>query len=78
MARPQGVRVLRPDGDPIECDDTLVHVGVDGEGIDQWHVELDTPFRPGVDKLTCTVLPGRTSIGILVPGAMMPPEVPNG
>jgi hypothetical protein len=70
MSRPSGVRILRPDGDPIELDDMLENGGPDDQGIDQWYVKYD--FRPGVDKLVCDVLPGRTSIGVLVPATLAP------
>lgn len=72
MAKPVGVTIKRPDGRTVVCDDFMRHDGVDAEGIDHWSV-VYAGFRPGVDRLSCEMLPGRTSIGILIPEARIPP-----
>jgi hypothetical protein len=64
MARPEGVRVVRPDGTEVACE--LVHDGYDeDEDMDQWRI-VGVSYRPGVDKLKVDVLPARTGISFEV------------
>lgn len=65
MAKPTGVRLVRPDGPPINLDDDLAHDGVDENGIDKWTIGYAN-FRPGIDSIQCDTLPGRTSLGFNV------------
>lgn len=71
MPRPIGVWLRRPDGPPISLDDDLVNEGVDDDGIDNWTIGY-AGFRPGVDKIDCEVLPGKTSLGFSVRADRLP------
>jgi hypothetical protein len=59
MARPEGVRVVRPDGTEVPCE--LVHDGPDDRGMDSWRV-VGVKFRPGLDRLQVAVFPARTAL----------------
>lgn len=58
-ARPEGVRITRPDGTVIPCE--LAYQGRDG-GVHMW--EVMTAFRPGVDQLHIDVMPVRSGIAV--------------
>jgi hypothetical protein len=62
MAEPENVRVAHADG--TETPASLVHLGVDDEGMDQWEIVSPTfdPFNG--DSIKMDVLPPRTAIGI--------------
>jgi hypothetical protein len=72
MGRPEGVQLIRPDGPPIDLDDDLVCNGVDEQGIENWTIGY-AGFRPGVDRIDCAVLPGKTSLGFAVSADKLPP-----
>jgi hypothetical protein len=71
MARPHGVRLVRPDGPPIDLDDDLVCDGLDDEGIENWTIGY-AGFRPGIDRIDCEILPGRTSLEFAVSADKLP------
>jgi hypothetical protein len=56
---PVGVQLHRADGTVLNCE--LADEGVTAEGLHHW-VIANAVYRLG-DKITCEVLPGRTSIG---------------
>jgi hypothetical protein len=60
MARPEGVRVVRPDGSEVPCE--LIHLGTDERGMDCWRVVPSMIFRPNLDRLHVDVFPGRTDL----------------
>jgi hypothetical protein len=59
MAKPKGVRVVRPDGKVLNCE--LVHDGPDDRGMDSWRI-VGVTFRPGLDQLQVAVFPGKTAL----------------
>ena len=66
MARPEGVRIDRPDGSVVPCE--LAHRGYDPvEKMDNWDIVTDVTFRPGIDKLRVDVFPPRTGLGFKMP-----------
>jgi hypothetical protein len=65
MARPEGVRIERPDGTLVPCE--LHHRGYDpDEDMDNWDIVTEVAFRPNVDKLLIAVFPPRTGLGFRV------------
>ena len=64
MAKPQNVRIVRPDGTEVACE--LIHQGYHAEAdMDNWSV-AGVVFRPGLDMLKADVMPARTSIDFAV------------
>jgi hypothetical protein len=57
--KPQGVRIVRGDGTEILCE--LVHLGPNGDGVDEWEIANAT-FRPGLDHIHVAVMPARTAL----------------
>ena len=61
MAKPERVRIQRPDGSEVPCE--LIHDGYDPvEDMDNWTATAPTPFRPGIDQLKADILPARTAL----------------
>jgi hypothetical protein len=69
--RPEGVRILRANGDLIECE--LILSGVT-DGVAMWRIatECDFRFHEG-DQLYCEKLPDRT--GISIPSGYRPDRI---
>lgn len=59
MAKPEGVRITRANGDVVNCE--LAHLGLNDEGMDTWAV-CGVQFQPGKDKLSIGLLPQKTAI----------------
>jgi len=60
MARPEGVRIVRPDGTEVPCE--LVHNGYDeDQNMDSWTI-VGVTYRPGMDRLKVDVFPARTGL----------------
>lgn len=64
MARPEGVRIVKKDGQEFEPE--LRCLGVDDDGMDCWVAVFEGRFVASEDKLTVAVLPPRTSVGLSV------------
>jgi len=65
MAKPEGVRIERPDGSVVPCE--LDHRGYDEvEDMDNWDIVTEVTFRPNIDKLCVDVFPPRTGLGFRV------------
>ena len=65
MAKPENVRIERPDGTTIPCE--LIHRGYDADkDRDEWDAVTEVPYRHGIDKLSVGMWPPRTSIGIRI------------
>ena len=65
MAKPENVRIERPDGTIIPCE--LVHRGYDADkDRDEWDAVTEVPYRHGIDELLVSRWPPRTSIRICI------------
>ena len=65
MAKPENVRIERPDGTMIPCE--LVHRGYDvDKDMDEWNAVTEVPYRHGIDELHVDMWPPRTSISIRI------------
>jgi hypothetical protein len=65
MAKPENVRIERPDGTTIPCE--LIHRGYNtADDIDEWDAVTEVPYRHGIDQLHVEIWPAHTSIGFRI------------
>jgi hypothetical protein len=65
MAKPENVRIERPDGTTVPCE--LIHRGYNADNdMDEWDAVTEIPYRHGIDELLVAMWPPRTSISIRI------------